>query len=167
MLSCLQGVEIMEKTLIYHGSKEKVTEPEIKKTKFTKDFSWGFYCTFMNEQAIIWATRIDGHWYLHCYEYIPIDDLNIKVFDKVSYEWLDFIAECRNGKVHTYDVVEGPMADDTIYNYVEDYLDGNISKEAFMELAKFKKPTHQISFHSLKALSCLKYLESKEVTRDE
>ena len=29
--------------LIYHASKEIVEFPEIRKTKFTKDFSWGFY----------------------------------------------------------------------------------------------------------------------------
>lgn len=29
---------------------------------------------------------------------------------------------CRSGKAHTYDVVEGPMADDTIWDYVEDYV---------------------------------------------
>ena len=157
----------MDKMIVYHGSKEKVSEPEIRKTRFTKDFSWGFYCTILDEQAVIWATRIDGMGYLNFFEYVPRDDLNIKRFDEISYEWLDFIADCRSGKTHNYDIIEGPMADDTIYNYVEDYLDGTISKEAFMELAKFKKPTHQISFHTIKALSCLTYLESKEVTRDE
>lgn len=29
--------------LIYHASKEIVEVPEIRKTRFTKDFSWGFY----------------------------------------------------------------------------------------------------------------------------
>lgn len=28
---------------LYHGSGEIVTFPEIRKTKYTKDFSWGFY----------------------------------------------------------------------------------------------------------------------------
>ena len=55
------------------------------------------------------------------------------------------------------------MADDTIYNYVEDYISGDIERDAFMELVKFKKPTHQISFHTIKALSCLKFIDSKEV----
>ncbi|SDH91866.1 hypothetical protein SAMN05421493_105138 [Pseudobutyrivibrio sp. 49] len=34
--------------------------------------------------------------------------------------------------------------------------------EAFWALAKFKHPTHQISFHSAKALASLKYIESIE-----
>lgn len=68
-----------------------------------------------------------------------------------------------NGDIHEYDIVEGPMADDTIYNYVEDYLDGKISKDDFLQLAKFKHPTHQISFHTIKALSCLEFLNAEEV----
>ena len=55
------------------------------------------------------------------------------------------------------------MADDTIYNYVEDYLDGLMSEEEFLYLAKFRHPTHQISFHTPKALECLKFIEAKEV----
>lgn len=37
-------------------------------------------------------------------------------------ELQDFIAECRSGKTHFYDIVEGPMANDTVWNYVNDYL---------------------------------------------
>ena len=57
----------------------------------------------------------------------------------MSEEWLDFIVSCRLGNSHNYDIVEGPMADDTIFNYVQNYVDGKISREAFWGLAKFKK----------------------------
>ena len=46
-------------------------------------------------------------------------------------EWLDFIISCRKGQAHQYDIVEGPMADDTIYNYLQNYLDGKISRADF------------------------------------
>ena len=76
---------------------------------------------------------------------------------------LDFIAECRNGKTHTYDIVEGPMANDTVWNYVNDYLTGRINRKQFWALAEFKYPTHQISFHTLSALDCLTYRKSEVV----
>lgn len=76
-------------------------------------------------------------------------------------EWLDFIGRCRAGFVHDYDIVEGPMADDTIWNYVNDFLSGNISRQAFWELARFKRPTHQISFHTIRALACLEFERSE------
>ena len=49
----------------------------------------------------------------------------------MSDEWLDLIAQCRNGKTHNYDIVEGPMADDTVWNYVNDFLTGRISRKQF------------------------------------
>ncbi len=75
-------------------------------------------------------------------------------------EWLDFIVDCRRGIRHDYDIVEGPMADDTIWNFIEDFVKGEISRAAFWELVKFKRPTHQIVFCSQKALDCIKYLSN-------
>lgn len=93
--------------------------------------------------------------------------LNVKKFSEMTEEWLDFIAACRTGKLHDYDIVEGPMADDTIFNYVQNFVDGKISREAFWDLAKFKKPTHQISFHTARALTTLKFLKGSEVKDEE
>ena len=62
-------------------------------------------------------------------------------------EWLDFVVACRNGTSHEYDIVEGPMADDTIYNYIQEFLDGKISREAFWALAKFKYPPSNLFKH--------------------
>lgn len=149
--------------LLYHGSKTIVEYPEIRKAMYYKDFSWGFYCTRFSEQAKRWATRYGEMGYLNSYEYIPNNGLKYLVFDEMTEEWLDFIVHCRSGKLHNYDIVEGPMADDTIYNYIQNYIDGKISRSAFWELAKFKYPTHQISFHTVSALDTLRYVESEVV----
>ena len=81
----------------------------------------------------------------------------------MSDEWLDLIAQCRNGKTHNYDIVEGPMADDTVWNYVNDFLTGRISRKQFWVLAEFKHPTHQISFHTINALRCLEFERSEPI----
>ena len=59
--------------------------------------------------------------------------------------------------VQIFDIVEGPMADDQIWDYVEDYMSGKISKAAFWELIKFKYPTHQIVFCTEDALKTLHF----------
>ena len=41
------------------------------------------------------------------------------------------------------------MANDTVWNYVNDFLAGRINRKQFWVLAEFKYPTHQISFHTL------------------
>ncbi len=153
--------------ILYHGSKIIVEEPEIRIERYNKDFYFGFYCTNMFEQAKRWATRDMEKGIVNCYEYFHNNKLKIKIFSEMTEEWLDFIAACRTGKPHNYDIVEGPMANDTIFNYVQNFIDGKISREAFWALAKFKKPTHQISFHTTKALDILKFKEAVEVSIDE
>ena len=141
--------------------------PEIRVTKYNKDFYFGFYCTTLDAQAKRWATRFDGKGILNEYRYTPNEELSVKVFPEMSEEWLDFIVACRSGKSHNYDIVEGPMANDTIFNYVQNFVDGKISREAFWDLARFKKPTHQISFHTAKSLTTLKFLKGSEVWDEE
>ena len=149
--------------ILYHGSKEIVEFPEIRKAVYNKDFYFGFYCTRMQEQAERWATRYGRKGYVNCYEYIPDKKLKYLIFEEMTEEWLDFIVACRSGQSHDYDIVEGPMADDTIWNFVNDFLSGLISRKVFWEYAKFKHPTHQISFHTIQALACLKYERSETI----
>lgn len=70
-------------------------------------------------------------------------------------EWLQFVVDCRRGIEHSYDIVEEPMADDQVWDYVEDFMEGSISNTAFWELVKFKYPTHQIVFCTEAALKTL------------
>ncbi len=49
-------------------------------------------------------------------------ELNILTFASMTEDWLDFAISCRRGIVHEYDIVEGPMADDQIWDYVEDLV---------------------------------------------
>ena len=147
---------------LYHGSTQIVEKPEIRISRFNKDFYFGFYCTSIEQQAVRWSTRF-GSGYINVYEYVENANLKILRFEKMTDEWLDFIVACRSGKAHDYDIVEGPMADDTIFNYVQSFIDGQITREAFWGLAKFKYPTHQICFNTEKALATLTYNSAKEV----
>ena len=77
--------------------------------------------------------------------------------------WLDFIIACRHGEPHNHDIVIGAMANDQIYNYIADYMDGILTREQFWVMAKFKYPTHQINFCTSEALKCLEYVSSEAV----
>lgn len=148
--------------IIYHGSTVVVRQPVIRTERFNKDFYFGFYCTVIEKQAVRWATRF-GNGILNQYEYEPNNALKKLTFSEMTEEWLDFIAACRTGTPHHYDIVEGPMADDTIYNYVQGFIDGKYSRETFWSLAKFKHPTHQISFHTEESLKTITFIGAKEV----
>ena len=146
----------MGRMTVYHGGYQVVDKPEIRKGRNTKDFGTGFYCTIIKEQAQRWARRYDTK-VVSIYDVCFREGLKIKEFKEMTEEWLDFIISCQSGQDHGYDIVIGAMADDQIYNYVSDYMDGVITREQFWTLARFKYPTHQIVFYTDAALKCLKY----------
>ena len=152
----------MGKMTVYHGSYTVVEHPEIIRSRYTKDFGTGFYCTIIREQSERWAKRYDTP-IVNTYAMRMNPDLKILEFKDMTEEWLDFIIQCRNGISHGYDMVIGAMANDQIYNYVADYIDGVITREQFWSLAKFKYPTHQINFATREALKCLEFVSAREV----
>lgn len=152
----------MGKMTVYHGSYTAVKKPKIVKGKNTKDFGSGFYCTIIREQAERWAKRYDTP-VVNSYTVCMNADMKILEFKDMTEEWLDFIIDCRHGKVHDYDIVIGAMANDQIYNFIADYMDGIITREQFWTMARFKYPTHQINFCTPKALECLDFLSSEEL----
>ncbi len=142
---------------LFHGSNIIVSNPKIVINGNYKDFGYGFYCTNIEKQAIRWAFTKKGNSVVSEYVFSEIFHLNIKTFSEMSEDWLQFVVDCRTGKEHTYDIVEGPMADDQIWDYVEDFVENRISKLAFWELVKFKHPTHQIVFCTEKALEAITF----------
>ena len=85
---------------LYHGSNAIVEFPEIRKTRYTKDFSWGFYCTNDYSQAYKWADRKSDSGVVNVYSYNENSSLAILRFEKMTDEWLDFIGKCRGEYVH-------------------------------------------------------------------
>lgn len=154
----------MGKMLVFHGSYTEVQQPRIIVGRNTKDFGTGFYCTVIKEQAERWAKRYATP-VVNIYSLLINEKLDILEFKEMTDEWLDFIIACRSGKPHQHDIVIGAMANDQIYNYVSDYIDGVITREQFWMLAKFKYPTHQINFCSEQALSCLAFYKSEAVRK--
>lgn len=152
----------MSKMVVYHGSYTMVKEPYIKYGRYTKDFGNGFYCTIIKEQAERWARRYDTP-VVNIFDLKINDSLKILEFKDMTEEWLDFIVDCRQGKEHSYDIVIGAMANDQIYNFISDFVDGIITREQFWIMAKFKYPTHQINFCTEQAIKCLKYRDCQEV----
>lgn len=152
----------MGKMTVYHGSYTSVKNPRIIKGRNTKDFGTGFYCTIIREQAERWARRYDTT-VVNTYTVRMNSSLKTLEFGEMTEEWLDFIIHCRHGIPHDYDIVIGAMANDQIYNYIADYIDGVITREQFWSLAKFKYPTHQINFATNDSLKSLEFVSSKEV----
>ena len=151
----------MAKLTVYHGGYQPVKVPEIRIGRNTKDFGPGFYCTIIKEQAERWSRRYRTK-IVSIYDVRLNSFLKIKEFKEMTDEWLDFIIACRSGKLHDYDLVIGAMADDQIYNFISDYMDGAITREQFWVLAKFKYPTHQINFCTQEAWKFIEFERKEE-----
>ena len=72
----------MQQLLLYHGSGDVVIFPEIRRMKYTKDFSWGFYCTKSYEQACRWARRKYKSKVVNVYSYM--EDSSLKILKSVE-----------------------------------------------------------------------------------
>ncbi len=126
---------------VYHSGYQAVEKPEIRVNRNTKDFGTGFYCTVIKEQAQRWARRYNTK-IVSIYDVRILPGLKILEFKEMTEEWLDFIVACRSGQSHDYDIVIGAMADDRIYTYVSDYIDGTITREQRLKVMTYGDQKH-------------------------
>lgn len=157
---------------IYHGSIEVVKNPEIRQPNRSLDYGSGFYATTSVEQAkkLVERRMKDkgvAVGYVNVYE---LDDeaikyMNLLLFEKPTEEWVNFVMKNRTerGFTHDYDIVYGPVADDSVYTQFTLYEGGIISMPTLIQELKTYKLVDQYLFHTEKSLSAIKFVESIEV----
>ena len=65
--------------------------------------------------------------------------------------------------MHQYDIVIGPVVDDNLYQVLVNYENGVYDMEETIKRLKTYLLSNQISFHTLKSLEYVKYIETIEV----
>ena len=156
---------------LYHGSDVEVKEPKIIITESGRDFGFAFYVTPLKEQAERWAKRKakynkNNTPMVSVFEWNETtNDLNYKNFGNQNIEWLDLIIKCRSDIKyrHSYDIVEGKIADDDVGETILFVIKGFMRKEDALERLKFQEINSQLAFCSEKALENLEFVESYEV----
>lgn len=163
--------------IIYHGSNVIVDKPRMVSQNRTLDFGYGFYTTTNQSQAINFASKVthrreSGVPCVSVYEVAEIEELKRKhkvlVFPEANEDWLDFVFANRNDSYQGehYDIVFGPVANDTIYRTFIAYEEGILTKEETIARLKVKKLYNQMTFTSERALLELKYVGQLSVGRD-
>lgn len=158
------------KMTLYHGTCCKFSLIDLSKSKDKRDFDKGFYTTTIFEQAEKWAKNQfiryggDGS-FVKEYEYTPNPNLKIKYFEKMNKDWLEFVKKCRTngGLPHNYDIVQGPVANDNTMRTIALYIADVYTVEQAIEQLRYFKVNDQFSFHSEKALKCLRWKQDREV----
>ena len=153
---------------LYHGSNIVIDQIDLSKCKPYKDFGQGFYLTEIKEQAEQMARRTSaiysGEPIVTEFEFdeTALDTLSIKIFKEPSEEWALFVMANRSRKnlqpTHSFDIVIGPVADDTIARLLRLYTENFINEEQLLHELTFSKVTSQYFFHSEAAIKMLKRL---------
>ena len=157
---------------IYHGSFEVVENPEIRQPNRSLDYGSGFYTTTSFAQAKKLVERRMKEkgvsaGYVNVYELDEktMEGMKMLLFKKPSVEWVTFVMRNRTerGFTHDYDIVYGPVADDSVYAQFTLYEGGIISMPTLIQELKTYKLVDQYLFHTEKSLTTIKFIESIEV----
>lgn len=152
---------------LYHGSNILIDKIDLRKSKPNKDFGRGFYLSDNEEQALEMAKfktlTLGGEPLISVFEFdeniITNNTLKVKVFQDYSEEWADFVFANREGldNVEEYDIVYGPIANDTVGLQIRKLKSGNIDKVEFLNRLKYMKGiTFQYYFGTENAIKTLK-----------
>ena len=156
---------------LFHGSNTAIEVVDFTKCRPYKDFGQGFYLTEIEEQAVQMAKRTasiyGGEPVVTIFEFNKAAAFNnpalsIKHFENPNEEWALFVMTNRSRiqlfSKHEYDIVIGPVADDTIATLFRNFDDGIIDLPTLVNGLKYKKISSQYFFHSQKAAAYLRVL---------
>lgn len=166
--------------ILYHGTYLDFNKIDLSKCEPYKDFAKGFYTTTIYPQAVRMAQRkakIHGGvpvviTYEVCDDVLELKDLNVKQFASATKDWAVFVINNRNIDFNDfnstlcntdfkYDVVYGPVANDTLTTLIERFTKGYIDSTTLIKEMEYHAPSNQYSFHTEKAVKLLKKVKSE------
>ncbi|MEI7436561.1 MAG: DUF3990 domain-containing protein [bacterium] len=161
---------------LYHGSTMCIPEPRLLPVNRRLDFGPGFYTTTDMQQARRWANiksqRIMApQAVVSVYETGEIftsETLAVKWFTQPNEEWLDFVMINRIGDgagVKVYDVIRGPVANDTLYETLTLFERGILTRTEAIVRLRTHTLADQVVFSTPTALASLRYESCVEATR--
>ncbi len=154
--------------ILYHIGLDKITDPDLKRGRKNADFAQGFYLSDNKEFSLKWSKFLkDSTTYLNKYE-LELTDLKVKQFAKDS-EWYDYIYNNRNmheDYLNEYDVIIGPIANDTLYDTLGLSTSGMLDKSKAYKLLMIGNTYTQIVIKTEIAKSHLKFINS-EIIKEE
>ncbi|MBP3776640.1 MAG: DUF3990 domain-containing protein [Prevotella sp.] len=157
---------------LYHGSNQEIGEIDLSLGMPDKDFGQGFYLTHLRHQAERMALskckRSQGkNPTVTVYEFDEHEarrqKLLIKVFDKPTEAWAKFVSDnrhaSRTGFSHNFDIVIGPIADDSMAIQFRLFEQGYITLRQLARKIVFPKNNSQHFFATERAVKLLRKVE--------
>lgn len=158
---------------LYHGSTVNIDAIQLDKSKPYKDFGRAFYLSAEKSQAQELADSrvafLGGEPIINEYEFDETflvegkdELLRVKIFPHYGLEWAEFVWNNRDDEQdykHDYDIVYGPIANDTVGYQMRQYRKEFTDLRGFLQGLKYRKgETFQYAFCTERALKYLKKL---------
>lgn len=140
---------------LYHGSVDRIENPDCSRGRDNLDFGKGFYTTILREHAEQWARQVafnrQGVSLLNVYDFDSeaavreYKYLNFPLYDEA---WMDFIIDSRLGNKPwlSYDFIEGGIANDRVIDTIRLYMYGVMEKHTALKRLSEHQPNNQICF---------------------
>lgn len=159
----------MEHITLYHTGFEKIEQPDIHIGRANADFGQGFYLSDNGDFSRRWARsrRRETTW-LNTYT-LALDGLQVKRFERDA-EWFDYIFHNRSGypdALSEYDVIVGPIANDTIYDTWGISTSGLLSREQSLRLLMIGPVYRQTAIKTERAASRLRFISAQVIEEKE
>lgn len=113
--------------ILYHGSNIPIERIDLSRSRPYKDFGRAFYLSAEKEQAEAMArfkTMIEGGSpTITAFQFEGTNEMKTLRFEEYTVEWAEFVYNNRDERqnfAHPYDVVYGPIANDTVGVQIRD-----------------------------------------------
>lgn len=154
---------------LFHTGFQVIEKPDITIGRRNADFGQGFYLSENEEFSRRWARQRKGlTTYLNTYK-LDTSRLNIKRLTGDE-EWFGYICANRANKPDAfadYDVVIGPIANDTIYDTWGIITSGLLKEDQALRLLMTGPVYEQTAIKTEKAASLLQFTGAVKVNREE
>ena len=159
----------MEHIKLYHTGFEKIEQPDIHIGRANADFGQCFYLSDNGDFSRRWARSRRGETtWLNTYT-LALDGLQVKRFERDA-EWFDYIFHNRSGypdALSEYDVIVGPIANDTIYDTWGISTSGLLSREQSLRLLMIGPVYRQTAIKTERAASRLRFISAQVIEEKE
>ena len=148
---------------VYHSGFAKIEVPDLHRGRKNADFGQGFYVSRNEEFARRWARYRRGETtYINIYE---LDLQGLKVLElQRDRTWFSYIfnnRRHRKDRYGEYDIIVGPIANDTIYDTFGIITSGVLTDEEALSLLLLGPAYEQIVLKTDRCLDHLKWIKTE------
>lgn len=154
---------------LYHAGFQEIRQPDIRAGRTNADFGQGFYLSPDEGFSRRWARSARGmDARLNVYSF-DADGLAVKTLKRDA-AWFDYLFRNRSGdrdSLASYDVIVGPIANDTIYDTMGIITSGLLKPEDALQLLLLGPEYTQVVLKTEKAAARLRFVSAQILPEHE